>query len=111
MQINQIKRPWEKKSSYGNRINRDPYYQSSAWKKKVDFIWQRDNSTCQLCLSHGKLHPLTRGTNDITRQGTVDHKIQRINGGSDEYDNLWLIGTNHHNRKSAKEGNEIRRKK
>lgn len=108
MQINKIKRPWEKKA--GHRPNPNPFYQSPAWKKTVDFIWFRDKAICQLCIQKGILHPLTRGTKDINQQGTVDHKTQRINGGSDEYENLWLIGSNHHAIKSAREGN-IKHKK
>jgi hypothetical protein len=57
------------------------------------------------------MHPLERGTRNIDKQGTVDHKIQRINGGTDTEDNLWLIGSNHHASKSANEGNESRRAK
>lgn len=110
MQINIRKRPWQKNTTYGNRITIDPYYQSTAWKKTCDYIWTRDKSVCQLCLQDGKIHLLTRGTKDITKQGTVDHKVQRKKGGSDEPDNLWLIGTIHHNSKSAKEGNQSRKK-
>lgn len=108
MQIKSIKRPWDKKTQ--TRYNPDPFYQSPSWKRKVDFVWLRDKSLCQLCLQQNIIHPLERGTKDINKQGTVDHKIQRINGGSDEYDNLWLIGSNHHASKSANEGNKSRKK-
>lgn len=108
MEIKHIKRPWIKNTQ--KRYNPDGFYQSPTWKKTVDFIWYRDKSLCQLCLQKGIMHPLIRGTKNINQQGTVDHKVQRINGGSDEYDNLWLIGSNHHAIKSAQEGN-LKRKK
>lgn len=102
--------PWQKKGNYGHRNTRDPHYQSSAWKKMVDYIWLRDKGICQLCLEQGKMHPLIRGTKNIGMQGTVDHKVQRKKEGTDNEDNLWLIGSNHHAVKSANEGNQMRRK-
>ncbi len=105
MNIESTKLPWQKKSNYGHRNQSNAFYQSKTWKQTVAFIWARDKGMCQLCLSKGILHPLTRGTKDINKQGTVDHKVQRIKGGTDNEDNLWLIGTNHHYSKSANEGN------
>lgn len=104
MIINQIKRPWVK------TYNRTPeaYYQSSEWKNLVNMVWQRDNSVCQLCKEKGILHQLERGTKDLDKQGTVDHKKQRKKGGTDTMNNLWLIGSNHHASKSADEGNKMR---
>lgn len=105
MIINSIKRPWIKTSS---RLKPEHFYQSQAWKKLVDLVWMRDNSLCQLCLQQGIIHRLERGTKDINKQGTVDHKEQRKKGGTDDMDNLWLIGSNHHASKSANEGNKMR---
>jgi 5-methylcytosine-specific restriction endonuclease McrA len=102
--------PWQKKGSYGHRNTRDPHYQSTAWKKMVDYIWLRDNGTCQICLSEGKLKPLIRGTNNKEQQGIVDHKVQRKMGGTDEDDNLQLVCNHHHAVKSANEGNQMRKK-
>src|SRR5688572_27821752 len=110
MQINNIKRPWDKKVNQGHKLHNDPFYQSSAWRNTVSRIWARDNSTCQLCKEKGIKHTLERGTKDLERQGTVDHKVQRINGGSDSDENLWLIGSNHHNAKRAVEKNEMYKK-
>jgi 5-methylcytosine-specific restriction endonuclease McrA len=110
MEIKPIKRPWEKKSKYGTRLNPEPYYQSPQWKRLVNLIWIRDQSLCQICKAKGIMHPLERGTRNIDKQGTVDHKVQRINGGTDQPDNLWLIGSNHHASKSANEGNKQRKK-
>lgn len=104
MIINNIRRPWSKEPY--QRKSPDTYYQSTAWKNIVDYIWKRDNGICQLCKQEGKVHILKRGTKDLSMQGTVDHKKQRKQGGSDDYDNLWLIGTNHHYAKSANEGNK-----
>ena len=59
-----------------------------------------------MCLEKGIKHPLVRGTKDRSQQGTVDHRVQRILHGTDQMDNLWLIGTNHHDAKSAREKNE-----
>jgi 5-methylcytosine-specific restriction protein A len=106
MIINSVKRPFQKNS--GKRPNTSAYYQSHDWKRKVEAIWQRDKSLCQLCLEKGIIHQLERGIKDMNRQGTVDHVIQRKAGGTDELDNLRLIGSNHHATKSAMEGNQMR---
>ena len=103
MNIRTIKRPWVKQGYV--RTNPDLYYQSNEWKRIVSAIWIRDRSLCQMCLEKGIIHGLERGTRDINKQGTVDHKVQRKKGGTDNEDNLWLIGSNHHASKSANEGN------
>jgi|SRR5688572_12360786 len=110
MKIDPVSRPWQKKVNQGNKLHCDTFYNSSTWKNTVNRIWARDNGICQLCKEKGIKHVLERGTKDLTRQGTVDHKIQRINGGSDTDDNLWLIGSNHHNAKRASEKNEMYKK-
>jgi 5-methylcytosine-specific restriction endonuclease McrA len=111
MKIESLTRPWEKNKSQGHKIHNDPFYQSSTWKRTVDRIWIRDASVCQLCKEKGINHPLERGTKDLEKQGTVDHKVQRMNGGADTDDNLWLIGSNHHNVKRAEEKNAMQKKK
>jgi 5-methylcytosine-specific restriction endonuclease McrA len=105
MHINQLKAPWIKKSR--PRYNPDSFYQSKTWKDLVNFIWMRDNSLCQICKKQGIIHKLERNTKDLSKQGTVDHKIQRKKQGADEPDNLWLIGSNHHAVKSATEKNKM----
>jgi 5-methylcytosine-specific restriction endonuclease McrA len=108
MKINTPSRPWIKDDGHRQSHRTvEPYYQSSQWKKLVDAVWARDNGMCQLCLKNGIKHKLTRGTSDRSIQGTVDHKTQRKLGGTDSLDNLWLIGSNHHDGKSAKERNEM----
>lgn len=106
MKITDVKRPWMKKANQGHKNHVDTFYSTSTWRRTVDRIWVRDMSICQLCKEKGIMHALERGTRDLSRQGTVDHKIQRIKGGSDDDDNLWLIGSNHHNAKRAEEANQ-----
>lgn len=105
MEIRTPKRPWTKY----RRNNPDPYYQSNEWRRKVDYVWDRDRGLCQICLEKGISHQLVRGTKDLSKQGTVDHKEQRRKNGTDDYYNLRLIGSNHHASKSANEGNKDRR--
>ena len=107
MKINQIPRPWVKQKSQGHKLHNDTFYQSSAWKRTVDRIWSRDQGICQLCKEKGIKHVLERGTRDLEKQGTVDHKEQRLLTNNDSDDNLWLIGSNHHNAKRAKEKNQM----
>lgn len=83
-----------------HRSKTDPYYQSSEWRAKKDKVWKRDKGLCQICLEKGIMHQLQRGTKNLERQGTVEHNIPRNAGGSDELDNLWLMGSNHHPAKS-----------
>lgn len=98
--IGKLSTPWKPpREERGN----DPKYQSKEWKKKVDYVWIRDKALCQMCLEKGVLHPLTRGTKDIDKQGTVDHINNYRLSGLDDLDNLWLIGSRHHQSKSAKE--------
>lgn len=110
MIITSLKRPWEKNKCQGHKIHNDDYYKSSAWKSTVDRIWIRDKGLCQMCLEKGITHNLQRGTRDLELQGTVDHKLQRMHGGADTDDNLWLIGSNHHNAKRAEEKNNMYKK-
>lgn len=106
MKIDSVRRPWENQSTHRHNIRHGDRssYQTTAWKRLVDLIWSRDKSMCQLCLKEGIQHRLVRGTMDLSIQGTVDHKKRRDEGGSDNPDNLWLIGTNHHNRKDNNAG-------
>lgn len=53
----------------------------------------RDNYLCQLCLQEGK----------TTLAETVDHKVPRAHGGTDEEANLWALCWPHHRRKTARE--------
>ena len=96
MRINRLK------SKVDNQEHRqaDPYYQSQEHKYKRDLVWERDQGLCQICLDKGILHELVRGTKDITKQGTVDHRVPRKAGGSDDLSNLRLIGSIHHAKKS-----------
>jgi 5-methylcytosine-specific restriction endonuclease McrA len=107
MEIKSVKRPWQKAQRQSS--DNSKYYQTSDWRARVDYIWIRDKGLCQLCWEKGVIHKLERGTKDLSKQGTVDHKEQRKVSGRDDYDNLWLIGSNHHNVKSVIEGNQMRK--
>jgi len=106
MIIKSIKRPWQ--NTQRKTSDKSKFYQSAEWKQIVSYIWIRDKGLCQLCFEKGISHILERGTKNIDKQGTIDHKVQRVLGGSDKEDNLWLIGSNHHNSKSVIEGNNMR---
>ena len=91
------------KPTYDHREKTDSFYNSRKWKSLKDKVWSRDEFTCQICKEKGKLHFLQRGTKDIRFQGTVDHIVPRNAGGSDELDNLRLIGSSCHAKKSNKD--------
>lgn len=93
----------EKQNTNDHRHKTDSYYISKEWKRKKDYIWERDDSMCQICLDKGINHLLVRGTKDMNYQGTVDHTIPRNAGGSDEPSNLRLVGSRCHARKSNKD--------
>lgn len=99
------------KKTPSRREDQNKFYSSYAWRKMVDFIWERDNHLCQICLAEGKRHYLKRYTKDLSIQGTVDHIQPRNEGGSDKSFNLRLIGSNHHNAKSSGERKGIRKNK
>lgn len=107
MKIESIPRPWQKRTNQGHFKTDRSFYQSSTWKNTVNRIWERDRGICQLCLQNGIRHVLERGTKDLSKQGTVDHKVQRIQGGADTDDNLWLIGSDHHNKIRAEQKNKM----
>ena len=104
MQINQIKRPWEKKHNQGTRYSPDPYYKSSAWKNTRKSFRQGftehngtkvPNTCCIDCFKESGR--LIEGAN-------TDHIVARKAGGSDEHSNLATLCDTHHARKSANEG-------
>lgn len=111
MEIKRIKRPWEKNThSQGKRYNPDPYYQSQSWKNNRKAFragytdidgFKLPNILCIDCYKEsGKLTP---GSN-------TDHIVPRKEGGSDNHDNLQTQCDSHHAKKSAKEGNQRRKK-
>jgi 5-methylcytosine-specific restriction endonuclease McrA len=110
MEIKHIHRPWQRKHRQGSRYNPDPYYHSVSWKntRKSFRLGHTDvegfkllNIFCIDCYKESKR--LVLGSN-------TDHIVPRKEGGSDEHDNLQTQCDTHHARKSAKEGNERRKK-
>lgn len=106
MNIKEVHRPWQPK--HRPRYNRDPYYQSQAWKNlRQDFRngvtivngFPLRNIFCIDCYKEtGRQVP---GSN-------TDHIVRRKDGGTDTKDNLQTQCDMHHARKSAEEGNHAR---
>lgn len=106
MEINTIKRPWEKKVRQGNRYNPDARYRSAAWtrtkqihKKGFTLTNSGDllsNLFCIDCYNEGK---------GKVAMHTVDHHIP-VKAGADFHDlkNLRSLCQSHHAKKSANEG-------
>lgn len=113
MEIKNIHRPWQKKGTYGNRSKKDPFYQSSPWKRtkaafKLGFSTLPNgniisNTLCYDCMAE----------DNRTEPGhSIDHIIPIEEGGSmTDHNNLRNLCLPHHNSKSAIEGNNRRRKK
>lgn len=116
MNIENKKRPWEKQSSYGTRLKRDPFYQSTTWKNtKTGFKegytvvngYRLSNRYCIDCyIERGDKNP---GSNE--HPNATDH-IRRIEDGGSRtaHSNLATRCESHHNRKSAIEGNNARKR-
>lgn len=104
-----INRPWQKKHKQGTRYNRDPYYQSKAWKSlraqhRSGKTTMPDgyillNIYCVDCYLESKR---------IIEGPHCDHIVQRKLGGKDDLTNLQTQCDHHHAVKSAKEGTERR---
>src|SRR5687767_7306037 len=112
MQINNIKRPWQKGTqSYGHRLKKDPFYNSTTWKRtkaafKLGFSIlpngeRISNSLCYDCMAEdGRVEP----------GHSIDHMVPIEEGGSrTDHNNLRNQCLSHHNRKSAIEGNNRRK--
>lgn len=113
MQINKPKRPWNpNENRYGHRLHKDPFYHGSSWKATKEAFKvlhstlsngkKVSNALCYECMDkHQRVTPMH----------TVDH-IQAIEDGGDRhtFTNLRSLCLSCHNRKSAIEGNERRKK-
>ena len=69
------------------------HYRTAQWQAIRKQIIIRDNATCQMC---GKVC--------IGKDLQVDHKVARANGGTDAYENLWILCQRCHAQKGRKEG-------
>jgi len=63
------------------------------WMRARKVIIQRDMALCQPCRRAGRVTPFTE----------VDHIKPKCQGGTDDHENLELICTNCHGRKTEKE--------
>lgn len=68
------------------------------WQKLRKRILQRDKYLCQPCKANGR----------ITSATEVDHCIAKVNGGTDDPDNLRAICTPCHKAKTALESQDGR---
>lgn len=102
----------KQRTTYGTRLHRDPFYQSSAWDRtkemhKQGYTLMADgiklsNIFCVQCYHCDK---------SLTPMHTVDHIIAIEDGGSrTDQTNLQSMCLSCHNSKSAREGNKRRRK-
>jgi hypothetical protein len=109
METQHINRPWQKKYKQGNRYNPDPHYQSTSWKNtrkafRATYTEYEGikvpNIFCIDCYKEQKR--FVEGSN-------LDHIVRRKDGGSDDHSNLQTLCNPHHAKKSAKEGNQLRK--
>ena len=86
-------RPWIYKKPAFDIKERDPFYNSTAWRK-VRLQYKKKNPLCENCERH-----------DILKEGRdVDHIIPMKQGGDKlSYSNLQTLCRSCHNRKSAKD--------
>lgn len=112
MNIKTIKRPWQRQTKYGNRLSKDPFYQSTTWKRTkalhkqgytiADDGFKLSNIYCIDCYNESGLFN--------SKNIAIDH-IKAIKEGGDKtsQSNLRSLCESHHNRKSAIEGNQRRK--
>lgn len=101
MNINSIKRPWQKQVNQGNRYNADPFYQSSEWKKiRAAYLREQPFCECEDCKEKKN------------KAEMVDH-ITRIKAGGSRTDwgNLQALSNRCHAKKSARESNEAQKQR
>jgi hypothetical protein len=111
MQINSIKRPWERQS-YTPRRNKDQRYQSKEFKqKKVVFKQGFTKMPDGKMLSNQYCYDCYIETGKQLPGYAVDHNT-RVKDGAEFFDmSNWINRCeSHHNSKSAREGNDRRKK-
>ena len=65
----------------------------TEWDRKRRIILRRDNGLCQVCLQKGF----------VQEGNTVDHKVPKAEGGTDDDSNLQTICDDCHKEKTAQE--------
>lgn len=107
MVIKSIKRPWANDSGHGTRLNRDPFYNSTAWRKTRKAFRQSTTLINGYSLSNTFCAECYRSKGILTPALNLDH-IQRIKDGGDRLDwsNLQTLCDSCHAIKSANEGNK-----
>jgi 5-methylcytosine-specific restriction protein A len=95
-----VKIPGKKRENSNAHRGGDKFYHTKRWKLLKEKVWIRDEGMCQICLDKGINHFLMQGTKDMNYQGTVDHIKPRNAGGSDDIENLRLVGSRCHAKKS-----------
>jgi len=78
----------------GHRGGRHERGYGTAWDKLRAEVLKRDAGLCQPCLRRGHVTPGCR---------TVDHKVNKAQGGEDHPSNLQTICTTCHTRKTQAE--------
>lgn len=108
MQINTIKRPWQRTNRHDKRYKSDPFYHSKEWKQtRKEFRLSStivngrpvSNELCVECYKSGTINP-GKHTDHITRIKDA--------GNKHDHSNLQTLCDHHHAIKSANEGNENR---
>ena len=118
MNIPTIKRPWERETRYGKRLKRDPFYQSPIWKQtKESFkhgyteVPSYDDPGKTIKLSNIYCVDCYAQTGHFRLGYAIDHNVAIEDGGNrTDHNNLRNRCESHHNSKSAREGNERRKR-
>lgn len=80
-------------SNYNHRLSSSQRGYGWQWQKLRKIIFRRDNKLCQICLTTGR----------ATEAVVVDHIIPKVNGGTDDADNLQSLCARCHDHKTATE--------
>jgi 5-methylcytosine-specific restriction endonuclease McrA len=97
MEINPLKRPWEKKVNQGTRYNADPWYHSSEWKRiRAAFLAAHPYCECEKC-----------GGKQIEAEMADHIKPIKQGGSRTDWSNLQALTNKCHFRKSAKDKNKL----
>jgi 5-methylcytosine-specific restriction enzyme A len=109
MNIEYKRRPWEKKASNGQRST-DRTYQTGGWKRLREFFRTLFTVVNGLPISNKYCIQCYREKGIFIDGPIADHIVPRRLGGKDEVENLQSLCDMCHAKKSAREGNETRKK-